>query len=108
MRITGSVSCVIGLRTSRSTHARATRSSGPGIGFVDGIAQTYAGSKTSPQGATSPVGASVVAASDGRTTVAVVLIVWDPDAASHGTWQQHFVRGRAEIALKTFRWGPVP
>ena len=81
---------------------------GPSIGFVDGVAQTYAGSKTSPQGATSPIGVSVVTASDGRTTAAVVLIVWDPDAASHGTWQQHFVRGRAEIVLKTFRWGPVP
>ena len=81
---------------------------GPSIGFVDGVAQTYAGSKTSPQGATSPVGISLVTASDGRTTAAVILIVWDPDAASHGTWQQHFVRGRAEIVLKTFRWGPVP
>ena len=46
------------------------------IGFVDGVAQTYAGSKTSPQGATSPIGVSVVTASDGRTTTAVVLIVW--------------------------------
>lgn len=81
---------------------------GPEIGFVDGVARTYAGTKTSPQGATSPIGASVVAASDGRTTVAIVLIVWDPDSASHDTWQQHFVRGRAEILLKTFRWGPVP
>ncbi len=81
---------------------------GPEIGFVDGIARTYAGSKASPQGATSPVAANVLTASDGRTTVAVILIVWDPDSATHDTWQQHFVRGRAEILLKTFRWGPVP
>ena len=40
--------------------------------------------------------------------VAVILIVWNPDSSSHGTWRQHFVRGRAEIVLKTFRWGPVP
>jgi hypothetical protein len=77
---------------------------GPGIGFVDGIGRTYAGSKTSPQGATSPVGISLVTASDGRTTVALILVVWDPESAAHGTWQQYFVRGRAELSLKTFRW----
>lgn len=80
---------------------------GPSIGFVDGIGRTYAGSKTSPQGATSPIGISLLTASDGRTTVAVILVVWDPGSAAHGTWQQHFVRGRAELSLKTFRWGPV-
>ena len=77
---------------------------GPGIGFVDGIGRTYAGSKTSPQGATSPIGISLVTASDGRTTVAMILVVWDPESAAHGTWQQYFVRGRAELSLKTFRW----
>lgn len=80
---------------------------GPSIGFVDGIGRTYAGSKTSPQGATSPIGISLLTASDGRTTVAVVLVVWDPESAAHGTWQQHFVRSRVELSLKTFRWGPV-
>ena len=60
-----------GRRTSRRTAGTGTRSSGPSIGFVDGIGQTYAGSKTSPQGATSPIGVSLVTASDGRTTAAV-------------------------------------
>ncbi len=80
---------------------------GPSIGFVDGVGRTYAGSKTSPQGATSPVGISLMTASDGRTTVAVIVVVWDPESAAHETWQQYFVRGRAELILKTFRWGPV-
>jgi hypothetical protein len=80
---------------------------GPEIGYVDGIGRTYAGSRTSPQAATSPVGVSLVAASDGRTTVAVVLIVWDPDATVGSRWRQYVVRARAELILKTFRWGPL-
>ena len=81
---------------------------GPAIGFVDGIGRTYAGSKSEPAGRRPARSASAsLTASDGRTTVAVILVVWDPDASAHGTWQQHFVRGRAELILKTFRWGPV-
>ena len=71
---------------------------------MDGIGRTYAGSKSGAFGATSPIGFSLVTATDGRTTVAIILVVWDPEASAHGTWQQYFVRGRAELSLKTFRW----
>jgi hypothetical protein len=78
---------------------------GPGIGFVDGIGRSYAGTWTSPQAASVPIGVGLVTASDGRTTVAVVLIVWNPDSTVGSTWRQHAVRGTAELVLKTFRWG---
>jgi len=79
---------------------------GPAIGFVDGIGRTYAGTWTTPQAATIPIGVSLVTASDGRTTTAVVLVVWNPDEQTGSTWMQHAVRGTAELVLKTFRWGP--
>jgi hypothetical protein len=78
---------------------------GPSIGFINGIGRTYAGSRSSAQSATTPVGISVVVASDGHTTVAVVLIVWNPDKPVGGKWLQYNIRSRAEIVLKTFRWG---
>mgnify|MGYP000078241412 CR=1 FL=1 len=80
---------------------------GPSIGTVDGVGRTYAGSWTTPQGATTPVGVSLITASNGRTTVAVVLLVWNPDQRIEHTWVQYAVRGTAELALKTFRWGPL-
>jgi len=79
---------------------------GPEIGFIDGVGRTYAGTWSSPQAATIPIGVSLVTASDGRTTVAVVLVVWNPDGEVGSTWRQHAVRGTAELVLKTFRWGP--
>jgi hypothetical protein len=79
---------------------------GPEIGFIDGIGRTYAGSLTSPQSGTEPIGVSLIVASDGRTTVAVVLVVWNPDKAVGPKWLQYNIRSRAEIVLKTFRWGP--
>ena len=79
---------------------------GPSIGFVSGIGRTYAGTWTTPQAATIPIGVGVVTASDGQTTAAVVLIVWNPDSTNGSTWRQYQVRGQAELILKTFRWTP--
>jgi hypothetical protein len=78
---------------------------GPEIGFIDGIGQTYAGSRTSAQGGTTPVGVSMVVSSDGTRTVAVILIVWNPDKAVGTKWLQYAIRSRAEVVLKTFHWG---
>jgi hypothetical protein len=78
---------------------------GPEIGFIDGIGRTYAGSRSSAQAATTPVGISMVTSSDGKTTVAVILIVWNPDKAVGTKWLQYAIRSRAEIVLKTFHWG---
>jgi hypothetical protein len=80
---------------------------GPSIGAIDGVGRTYAGTWTTPQGATTPVGLSLVTATDGQTTVAVVLVTWNPDQRVGSTWLQYAVRGTAEMALKTFRWGPT-
>jgi hypothetical protein len=81
---------------------------GPSIGTVDGVGRSYAGSWSTPQGATTPIGVSLITATDGRVTVAVVLVVWNPDQRIGSTWLQYAVRQTAEMSLKTFRWGPVP
>ncbi len=78
---------------------------GPSIGRIDGVGRTYAGTWTSPQGATEPVGMSLITASDGHTTVALVLVVWNPDQRLGSSWLQYGVRETAETVLKTFRWG---
>jgi len=79
---------------------------GPEIGFIDGVGRTYAGSRSSAQSATTPVGISVVTSTDGHATAAIILIVWNPDKPVNDTWLQYNIRRRAEIVLKTFRWGP--
>ena len=81
---------------------------GPSIGFVDGIGLTFAGSRSSPLLATTPVGVSLLVASDGRTTAAVTLIVFNPDKPVGSKWLQYNIRSRAELILKTFRWTPPP
>lgn len=81
---------------------------GPSIGFIDGVGLTFAGSRSSPQSATTPVGVSLVVASDGRTTAAVVLIVFNPDKLVGSKWLQYNIRSRAELILKTFRWTAPP
>jgi hypothetical protein len=82
---------------------------GPAIGYVDGVGGSFAGSVTSAQGATTPVGLSLIAASDGRTTVVITLVVADPDAPVGDEWAQRVVReSAAELIVKTFRWAPAP
>ncbi|MEA2610557.1 MAG: hypothetical protein QOI37_1019 [Chloroflexota bacterium] len=78
---------------------------GPEIGFVDGIGRVYAGTRSSAQSATTPIGVSMIVASDGTRTAAAILIVWNPDKSVGTKWLQYNIRSRAEIALKTFRWG---
>ena len=82
---------------------------GPGIGFLDGIGGSFAGSVTSSQGATTPVGVTLIAATDGRTTVVITLIVADPDEPVGEQSVQRVVReGAGELIFKTFRWAPAP
>ena len=82
---------------------------GPAIGYVDGLAGSFAGSVTSAQGATTPVGVSIIAASDGRMSVVITLVVADPDLPIGDEWAQRVVReSAAELIVKTFRWPPAP
>jgi hypothetical protein len=82
---------------------------GPAIGYVDGIGGSFAGSVVSPQGAATPVGVSLLAASDGRTTVVITLIVSNPDKHAGADSLQRIVReGAGELIVKTFRWAPAP
>jgi hypothetical protein len=81
---------------------------GPAIGYVDGVGGSFAGSVTSPQGATTPIGLSLIAASDGHTSVVITLIVADPDVPVGDEWAQRVVReSAAELIVKTFRWAPA-
>lgn len=82
---------------------------GPAIGYVDGIGGSFAGSVVSPQGAATPIGVSLLAASDGRTTVVITLIVSNPDEPAGDESFQRVVREEAgELIVKTFRWAPAP
>ena len=81
---------------------------GPSIGFIDGVGLTFAGSRSTSLFSTTPVGISLLVASDGSITAAVVLIVWDPDQQVGSKWLQYNIRSRAELILKTFRWTPPP
>jgi hypothetical protein len=81
---------------------------GASIGFVDGLGFTFAGSRSGTLLSSTPVGVSLLVASDGRTTAAVVLIVWNPDKTVGSKWLQYNIRSRAELILKTFRWTSPP
>jgi hypothetical protein len=81
---------------------------GPSIGFVDGLGLTFAGSRSGTLLSSTPVGVSLLVASDGQTTAAVVLIVWNPDKPVASKWLQYNIRSRAELILKTFRWTAPP
>ena len=92
----------------RADDAEKNKILGPEIGFVDGVGRTYAGSWSSPQAGTTPVGIGLLTASDGRLTAAVIVIVWNPDRTVGEKWLQYNIRSRAELSLKTFRWGTSP
>jgi len=77
----------------------------PSVGYVPGDggvwSGTIVGQDGTPQG---PGGVTIDAASDGRITVAVVVIVGAPDATQGGETQQHLVRSAVDDIIKTFEW----
>jgi hypothetical protein len=78
---------------------------GPSIGYVPGNGSVWSGTLTSRDGTPlAPGGVTIVSASDGRITVAVVVIVGTPDARQGDETQQHAVRSAADDILKTFQW----
>jgi hypothetical protein len=78
---------------------------GPEIGYVNGQGDVYSGTLLDSSGNPSePGGVTVLAATDGRLTVAVTVIVGSPDDDSDNGTQQHTVRTQADDFLKTFDW----
>ena len=82
---------------------------GAEIGDVPGIARSYVGTLDATDGTPiAPVRYSIVAASNGRITVAVTVRTLDPDEiADHGppeiTWHM-YSRQLADALLEDFRW----
>jgi hypothetical protein len=78
---------------------------GPEIGYVSGQGGVWSGTLVGQDGSPlAPGGVTIVSASDGRITVAVVVVVGTPDAQIQGDTQQHHVRTAADDILKTFQW----
>jgi len=81
----------------------------PSIGGVDGPTEgaTYKGHATGTDGTPGQaVAASIIAASDGRITVAVVVWTVDPDRRSEGSrfTRDYTVRSLVDDILKDFQW----
>jgi hypothetical protein len=78
---------------------------GPSTGYVNGQGDVYSGTLLSSDGTpVAPGGVTVLAATDGRLTVSVVVIVGSPDAKVGSDTQQHAARKSADKFLKTFDW----
>lgn len=78
---------------------------GPSIGYVDGEGDVWSGVLLSEDGTpVAPGGVTVMAATDGRLTISVLVLVGSPDAQVGSGTQQHRVRGQADEFLKSFDW----
>jgi len=78
---------------------------GPSIGYVPGDGGVWSGTIVGKDGTPiAPGGVTIVSASDGRITVAVVVIVGTPDATQGGNTQQHAARSATDDIIKTFKW----
>lgn len=80
---------------------------GPSIGYVSGEGAVYSGILLSSDGTpVAPGGVTVLASTDGRITVAAIVIVAEPDSRFGSDTYQHILRQLADDILKTFNWGP--
>jgi hypothetical protein len=79
---------------------------GAHIGYVAAQVQVYSATLLDNGGTPSaPLNVTVVGASNGRISAAVVVIVANPDDDSHGQPNMTIVRQSADQILKTFNWG---
>ena len=91
-------------RTLDSTDVDAVL--GAHIGYVDAQVRVYSATLLDDSGTPSaPVNVTVVAASHGQLSAAVVVIAANPDDDSHGQPNLTIVRQSADLILKTFDWG---
>ena len=78
---------------------------GPSIGYVNGEGDVYSGTLLSNDGTpVAPGGVTILAATDGRLTVSVLVIVGSPDDKVGSGTHQHAARSSADDFLKTFDW----
>ena len=78
---------------------------GPSMGYIRGQGGVWSGTLVGRDGTPiAPGGVTIVSSTDGRITVAMVVIVGTPDARQGGETQQHSVRSAADDILKTFKW----
>jgi hypothetical protein len=78
---------------------------GPSIGYIRGQGGVWSGTLLGRDGTPlAPGGVTIVSSTDGRITVAVVVIVGTPDARQGDETQEHSVRTAADDILKTFKW----
>jgi hypothetical protein len=78
---------------------------GPSIGYVNGEGDVYSGTLLSKDGTpVAPGGVTILAATDGRLTISVLVIVGSPDAKVGSGTHQHAARSSADDFLKTFDW----
>jgi len=78
---------------------------GPSIGYVRGEGAVYSGTMLSNDGTpVAPGGVTILGATDGRLSAALMLIVWSPDELLGGDTHQHEARRSADLFLKTFDW----
>ena len=82
---------------------------GPGIGYVRGETAVYSGILLGADGTpVAPGGVTVMASTDGRITVALTVIVGEPDSDLGGDTLQHAVRDAVDDIVKSFDWGSAP
>src|SRR5262245_57891277 len=79
---------------------------GPSIGYVRGEGGVFSGTIVSQDGTPlAPGGVTILASTDGRLTVAVLVIVGTPDVLiGPDTTHQKAVKSAADDILKTFDW----
>ncbi len=78
---------------------------GPSIGYIRGEGGVFSGTIVSQDGTPqAPGGVTILASTNGRITVAVLVIVGTPDLLLGSDTHQKAVRSAADQILKTFDW----
>ncbi len=79
---------------------------GPSLGYISGEGGVYSGILTSSDGTpAAPGGVTIVASTNGRATVAVVVIVGEPDTLFGSDTAQYIIRSAVDAIVKSFDWG---
>jgi hypothetical protein len=78
---------------------------GAGIGYVRGEGDVFSGTFKNADGTPGdPAGITVMAATNGRVTIAMIVLVHFPDSKFAGGTLQHAARATADSIVQTFLW----